>query len=109
MNGLDVNILCSKSEGFPNVVVEAMACGTPCIVTNVGDSSFIVGKNGWVVPPSNSIKLANAIEKALSEINSKNWKKKCSQARLRVHNKFEIKKMIKYYNLTWLEVCNNKF
>jgi len=109
MNGLDVNILCSKSEGFPNVVVEAMACGTPCVVTNVGDSSFIVGKNGWVVPPSNSIKLANAIEKALSEINSKNWKKKCSQARLRVHNKFEIKKMIKYYNLTWLEVCNNKF
>jgi glycosyltransferase involved in cell wall biosynthesis len=108
MNGLDVNILCSKSEGFPSVIVEAMACGTPCVVTDVGDSAFIVGKNGWVVPSSNSIQLANTIEKTLSKINKKNWKKRCDQARLRVKNKFGINKMIKYYNLTWSEVYNKE-
>lgn len=104
MNGLDVNILCSKSEGFSSVIVEAMACGTPCVVTDVGDSAFIVGKTGWIVPPKDSIKLANTIEKALSEIGKKNWKKRCDQARLRVKNNFGISKMIKSYNIIWSKV-----
>ena len=49
-----------------------MSCGTPCIVTDVGDSAFVVGKNGWIVPPRNVIKLTEAIEKALKEKNTKN-------------------------------------
>ena len=104
MNGLDVNILCSKSEGFPSVIAEAMACGTPCIVTNVGDSALIVGKTGWIVPPNDSVKLANAIEKALSEMDKNNWKKRSNQARLRIKKNFGINKMIKSYNLIWSKV-----
>ena len=104
MNGLDINILCSKSEGFPSVIAEAMACGTPCIVTDVGDSSLIVGKTGWVVPPMDSNKLANSIEKALSKIGKVNWKNRCDQARLRVKNNFEINKMIKSYNVIWSKI-----
>ena len=71
MNGLDIHILTSKSEAFPNVVVEAMSCKTPCISTNVGDCSFIIGKTGWLVPPQNPIRLAKVIEIALNEIGSK--------------------------------------
>jgi glycosyltransferase involved in cell wall biosynthesis len=101
MNALDVHILCSTREGFPNVVAEAMCCGTPCIVTDVGDSAFIVGKTGWVIPPKNTLKLAEAIEKALLEIDTKNWKIKCYEARFRIKNNFDIMKMVKSYNKVW--------
>ena len=105
MNGLDIHILSSSyGEGFPNVVAESMACGTPCIVTNVGDSALIVGKTGWVVPPKNSIKLAKAIEDALYEINTARWSKRCSKARQKVKESYDIEKMIKLYNKVWRKV-----
>ena len=104
MNWLDIHIQSSRSEGFPNVVAEAMACKTPCVVTNVGDSSYIVGKTGWVVPPNNSIKLAKAIQIALKEMRTKNWCKRCDSARARIKDKFSIGKMIKSYNKVWIKV-----
>lgn len=109
MNAIDVNILCSKSEGFPNVIVESMACGTPCIVTNVGDSAYIVGKTGWVVPSQNSKKLATAIEKAIFKIGKKNWKEHCNQASSRVTNNFNILKRLKFYNSTLSKVYNKSY
>jgi len=102
MNRLDVFVQSSSyGEGFPNVVAESMACGTPCIVTDVGDAGFIVGKTGWIVQPNNSIKLAKAIEIAFEELGSKNWDKRRKNARLRIKKNFSISKMLMSYNKVW--------
>jgi glycosyltransferase involved in cell wall biosynthesis len=57
----DVVVSSSVSEGFSNVVGEAMACGKPCIVTDVGDSKRLLNGAGIVVPPGDPGAMAQAI------------------------------------------------
>jgi glycosyltransferase involved in cell wall biosynthesis len=107
MSALDLHILPSAyGEAFPNVVAEAMSCETPCVATDVGDSAYIIGHTGWVVPPCDAGALATAIEKALKErlqSDQTRWRQRCFSAKKRIEQLFDIKKMITGYKKVWRE------
>ena len=105
MSALDVHVLPSAyGEAFPNVVAEAMACETPCVVTDVGDAAYIVGDTGWIVPPRDAGALANALANALIASQQANWQERCVLARKYIEEKFGIQRMVTAYSELWIEV-----
>lgn len=58
---MDVFCMSSRTEGFPNVVGEAMAMGVPCVVTDVGDAAMLVADTGRTVPKEDSAALAEGL------------------------------------------------
>ena len=104
MSGLDIHLLTSSfGEGFPNVVAEAMACGTPCICTDVGDSRHIIGDTGCVVPINDPVALARAIEAAICEYKTKPeaWQMRREASIARIRDRYSLKRMIRAYQSTW--------
>ena len=66
MNAADVLCLPSRNEGLPNVVREALACGTPVVASAVGGVPEVVrGPSGLLVPPDDPDALAEALRQAL--------------------------------------------
>tara|TARA_B100000575_G_scaffold287634_1_gene286292 strand:- start:356 stop:1483 length:1128 start_codon:yes stop_codon:yes gene_type:complete len=103
MNGIDIFMLSSISEAFPNVLNEAMACGTPCITTDVGDAALIVGDTGWVVSPQDSKALAKASIEALEEkeFYYESWEQRKKACRKRILENFSLEKMVEKYKDVW--------
>ncbi len=106
MNGIDLFILSSESEAFPNVLNEAMACGTPCVSTDVGDASLILGDTGWIVPSKDSESLYSSVIKAVQEkeSNHRSWSQRSVACRQRIVQKFSLEKMVRKYKEVWINV-----
>ncbi len=93
LQGTDVFVLPSHSEGMPNVILEAMASGCAILATDVGAVNVMVGDdNGWLIPPINE----NAIEQKVTEILK-------SDAKLIENKKINSIKKVKQ-NFMWNEV-----
>jgi len=101
MSALDIHTSASASgEGFSNAVAESMAAGVPNAVTDVGDSAFIVGTTGEVVPPRDPTRLADAW-RALLALDDTQRRRRSEACRARIAEKFSratmVKRMAKLY------------
>jgi glycosyltransferase involved in cell wall biosynthesis len=90
LNAFDIACSSSFTEGFPNGVAEAMACGRPCVVTDAGDSARIVGEFGTVVRSRDPEALARGISREI-ELRSQ---ARSAAARQRIVDQFSVDRMV---------------
>jgi glycosyltransferase involved in cell wall biosynthesis len=98
------DIACSASawgEGFSNSIGEAMACGVPCAVTDVGDSAYIVGDTGLVAPPREPQALANSIVH-LIDMGAAGRRQLGAKARQRIETEFSLPVIVQRYEELYL-------
>jgi glycosyltransferase involved in cell wall biosynthesis len=107
MRGLDIHVLSSKAEGFPNVVSEAMASGVACVVTDVGDAADIVGEYGWVAPPGDAAALADAIVQAAAAVREPGWPARRDAARASVEQRYSLRVMADRYATVWRRLADD--
>lgn len=103
LNSVDYLILGSThGESFPNVLGEAMACGVPCIASQVGASGEIVGDTGWMVRPGDTEALVKAILDASREpLESRRTRSKASRERISAN--FSMSTMVESYRRVYSE------
>ncbi len=101
---LDVAVCSSTTEGFPNVVGEAMSCGVPCVATDVGECAEIIGDTGGIVPKQDPQRLGEAIVELL--VLPHEARAALGQAaRRRVVESYDIVKIVARYRQLWREVA----
>jgi glycosyltransferase involved in cell wall biosynthesis len=105
MAALDVLASSSYGEAFPNVIGEAMACGVPCAVTDMGDSALIVGETGQVIKSGDMAGLAVAIDLLLTPPPDER-RALGDRARARVVEHFEIGNIVTQYEAFYEEVAS---
>jgi glycosyltransferase involved in cell wall biosynthesis len=86
---IDCLVLSSRTEGFPNVVAEAMSYGRPVITTDVGDAALVVENTGFIVPPRDKKALAGAME-ALLALSPADYASLAAAARKRVEHEYSM-------------------
>jgi len=103
---LDVCVSASAfGEGFPNIIGEAMACGVPCVVTDVGDSALIVGETGLVVRPGRAEEMASALETALTWPTEER-RRRGQAARARIQERFHLNQVVAQLESMYLHHSN---
>jgi len=96
---LDLHILVSLSESFPNVIAESMSVGIPNISTAVGEAKNIINDKGWIVSRNNPNNFYKSLIAAMKLFENKDlWndlKKSCIEE---IKKNYSLEKMLSNYN-----------
>ena len=103
-NGIDLLLLTSHSESFPNVIVEAMLCSTPVLSSDAGCSKKIINHCGFVIKNNDYLSIMNGLKKSINVFKNKkkNWKSIKKNSRLQIKKNFLIEKMANTYLKNWI-------
>jgi len=92
-NSLDILALTSAfGEGLSNAIGEAMACGVPCVATDVGDAAQLIGTLGEIVPPGDSEALKRGILTLLNRL--ENETSLAARATQKITEQFSTAKLV---------------
>ena len=97
MNAMDLVLLTSNSEGWPNVLGEAMACGRICVSSDVGDVALVTAEAGFVVNPVTTMDFVAKCEQALN-LDEASRIQLQQRARQRIVDHFSIERAVKQYD-----------
>jgi glycosyltransferase involved in cell wall biosynthesis len=106
IRALDLLVSSSKSEGFGNVVGEALASAVPCIATNVGAAKDLVQDAGYIVPPQDVPALTQALEQWF-QAGPKAWHKMGEQGRLHIQKEYPLHRAVRRYARLYQRVNGN--
>ena len=103
-NGIDLLLLTSHSESFPNVIAESMLCSTPVISSNAGCSEKIINGNGFIMKNNDYQSIFKNLEKVIKTYKhkKKEWKYLKKKSRLQIQKNFSIPNMGKNYIKNWI-------
>jgi glycosyltransferase involved in cell wall biosynthesis len=93
---LDIACSTSSNEGFSNSIAEAMSCGVPCVVTDVGDSAYLVADAGLCVPSRNPAAVAEGIIQVI-RAGPERRQQLGKAARRRVEDEFSLPVVVRRY------------
>jgi glycosyltransferase involved in cell wall biosynthesis len=99
-NALDVLVCSSYGEGLANVIGEAMACGVPCVATDVGDSGLVIGDTGLLVPPKDPAAMSRAILQMVERRSDSR-----ELVRRRIVEKYSVENLIQAIEREFIALC----
>lgn len=101
-----MDIVCSSSvsEGFPNVIAEAMASGVPCVATDTGNTSTLLGGTGIVVPPRSALPLAEGL-RVMCDEHAEQRRSRGLRARESIKRAYSLSRVVEDYVLLYHDIA----
>ena len=103
-NGIDLLILTSHSESFPNVIAESMLCSTPVLSSDAGCSKIIINDYGFILGKNDHQSIFKNLNKVINFFmnNKSEWSLLKKKSRLQIKENFSIPNMANSYLKKWI-------